>query len=446
MSQRATMGEDSMDPAAPNETIGQRLRRVRTERGLTQRSLACDGVSHAHISRIEAGTREASVKALRILAARLGVSADYLEHGTDQVDRAGIERALADAELALRLGTDPEVGAVLQRLHREAERLGDPTLAARASGLAALAAARDGDHHAAIAFLEQTIAEPSSDPVSDPDLFVTLGTSYLGVGRAADAIALYERCAGGAAARIEAARSARVRFATHLSYALVDDGQFGRATDLLNTVAAEPEPDAYSRVRLAWSQARLDATLGRLRDARAHLDRAIALLAETEDTLQLARAEVFYAEMLLWDGLDDLAEEHLVRAAPLKSAADSNEVGVFRGLEALIAVRRGDVDDATEHVLAALQLIGDSDFGRPIACLALALVHLANGALADARHAHEEGLTSIARTHIWSQAVTSCAIWADALEEHGLSGDAAEARVAAARFSERVPVLDTARV
>src|SRR5437764_789584 len=83
-SQRATMREDSMDPAAHTETIGERLRRVRIERGLTQRALACNGVSHAHISRIEAGTREASVKALRLLAARLGVSADYLERGVDQ--------------------------------------------------------------------------------------------------------------------------------------------------------------------------------------------------------------------------------------------------------------------------------------------------------------------------------------------------------------------------
>src|SRR4051794_41571351 len=101
MSQRATMGEDSMDPAAPNETIGQRLRRVRTERGLTQRSLACDGVSHAHISRIEAGTREASVKALRILPAPLGVSSDYPQHGPHPVDPARIERGLARAEPSL---------------------------------------------------------------------------------------------------------------------------------------------------------------------------------------------------------------------------------------------------------------------------------------------------------------------------------------------------------
>jgi len=58
------------------ETIGQRLRRLRHERGLSQRELASPGVSYAYISRIEAGARRPSVKALRMLAKKLGVSAD----------------------------------------------------------------------------------------------------------------------------------------------------------------------------------------------------------------------------------------------------------------------------------------------------------------------------------------------------------------------------------
>lgn len=67
------------------ETIGERLRRLRLERGLSQRELSGPGVSYAYISRIEAGERRPSVKALRILAAGLGVSADYLETGADVV-------------------------------------------------------------------------------------------------------------------------------------------------------------------------------------------------------------------------------------------------------------------------------------------------------------------------------------------------------------------------
>ena len=56
------------------ETIGQRLYRLRHERGLSQQKLAEAGLSTAHISRIESGTRTPSVKALRLLALTLGVS------------------------------------------------------------------------------------------------------------------------------------------------------------------------------------------------------------------------------------------------------------------------------------------------------------------------------------------------------------------------------------
>ena len=41
-------------PRTPKETVGQRLRRLRLERGLSQRQLAAPGVSYAYISRIEA--------------------------------------------------------------------------------------------------------------------------------------------------------------------------------------------------------------------------------------------------------------------------------------------------------------------------------------------------------------------------------------------------------
>ena len=65
-----------------SEPIGIRLRRLRLERGLSQRELAGPGVSYAYISRIEAGTRRPSVKALRTLARTLGVSPEYLETGS----------------------------------------------------------------------------------------------------------------------------------------------------------------------------------------------------------------------------------------------------------------------------------------------------------------------------------------------------------------------------
>jgi transcriptional regulator with XRE-family HTH domain len=69
------------------ESIGQRVKRLRVERGLSQRALAegLDRVTFAYISRIESETRTPSLRALRQLAERLGVSSLYLETGSDRV-------------------------------------------------------------------------------------------------------------------------------------------------------------------------------------------------------------------------------------------------------------------------------------------------------------------------------------------------------------------------
>src|SRR5213083_3267472 len=90
------------------ETVGQRLRRLRRERGFSQRDLAERGVSYAYISRIEGGARRPSVKALRMLARKLGVSADYLETGSEIRDTDERELRIADAELELRLAGNSE--------------------------------------------------------------------------------------------------------------------------------------------------------------------------------------------------------------------------------------------------------------------------------------------------------------------------------------------------
>src|SRR4051794_33230712 len=113
------------------ESIGQRLRRLRHERGLSQRELSSPGVSYAYISRIEAGARRPSVKALRMLARKLGVSADYLETGSEIRDTDERELRIADAELELRLADQP--GEAEQKL----EGLRDAAVAAGGGGAGA---------------------------------------------------------------------------------------------------------------------------------------------------------------------------------------------------------------------------------------------------------------------------------------------------------------------
>src|SRR6478672_2374900 len=102
--------------SAAGETIGQRLKRLRLERGLSQRELAAPGVSYAYISRIEAGSRQPSVKALRRLAAKLEVSPEYLETGSDIRDADARELRLADAVALLESAIQNHEPGIVERM------------------------------------------------------------------------------------------------------------------------------------------------------------------------------------------------------------------------------------------------------------------------------------------------------------------------------------------
>jgi len=75
---------------------------------MSQREVAqqCERVSYAYISRLEAGVRLASVRAIRELAAALGVTTAYLEYGWEaDTEKAQLQRRIdnqADELRALR--------------------------------------------------------------------------------------------------------------------------------------------------------------------------------------------------------------------------------------------------------------------------------------------------------------------------------------------------------
>jgi tetratricopeptide (TPR) repeat protein len=116
---------------------------------------------------------------------------------------------------------------------------------------------------------------------------------------------------------------------------------------------------------------------------------------------------------------------------------DADDLGALYAVEALIAVRQGERERAEALVLQALQILGGSAFGRPLACLALLHIHLAAGALGDARHAYEEGLVALELAQMWPQATRFCRDWAQAQEELGQSAEAAAARTRALAFERR---------
>jgi tetratricopeptide (TPR) repeat protein len=345
------------------ETIGERLRRLRVGHGLSQRDLAGPGVSYAYISRIEAGARRPSVKALRVLARKLGVSAEFLETGSEIDPSEQRELRIADAELALRFNDRPqEAERELTRLLEEAVEAGDAVASTRAGVALGLAAAQQSRNKEAIERLEQVIGDVSVSPTTRPDVYATLGHTYSAVGRPERAVELFERCLEQIEEQTPEDGGIRIRFATLLSYALSDVGDFARAQTVLDDVREQAEEiaDSYTRVRLYWSLARLAELRGQPAAALDNVRRAIALLEVTEDTLHLARAHLLCGTIMLSQGRAGEATGHFDTAERLFGPQpDPLDLGNLRTDQARVAVRLGRGDDAVERAKQAIATLGD---------------------------------------------------------------------------------------
>ena len=174
------------------ETIGGRLRRLRVERGASQRDLSAPGVTYAYISRIEAGARTPSMKALRMLASKLGVTPEYLETGSELDASELRELRLAEQELRLRLDGEADAEAVSELL-ADAEAAADVAAATRARIVLGLEAAARGDHAGTIAELSEVVGSELVTAPSRPDVFSTLGRAYAAAGSPREAVTLFER-------------------------------------------------------------------------------------------------------------------------------------------------------------------------------------------------------------------------------------------------------------
>jgi transcriptional regulator with XRE-family HTH domain len=417
-----------MTPDVGHETVGSRVKRLRLARGLSQRDLAAPGVSYAYISRIEAGARTPSVKALRQLAKRLGVSVEYLETGKDLREAEQRELRVADAELKLRLGG---VGASLEReleeILAEARGAGDRAATVRvlfAFGLAASQANRPFD---AIEKLETALGEDLVSPLGRPDVYATLAQAYVGVGAPDRAVRLLERCLQEVTRLAPDDAQAQVRFATYLSYALTDAGDYRRAAEVVTDALsrAPNDPDPYTRVRLYWSMSRLAGLEGRLAESLDYVRRAIALLETTEDRLTLARAHLLAANVELDQAHKASSREH-VRSAErlLGSSPERLDLGMLRILQSQLERSPKRAIELAREAIAVLGVGHPAERGAASWALAggLARQRKFEGA-EDAYSAAADLLAIHGRRR---DAAAACREWAEMLTAAGRSDEAAQ--------------------
>ncbi len=402
------------------ESIGARLKRLRLQRGLSQRDLSSPGVSYAYISRIEAGARTPSVKALRKLAQKLKVSVEYLETGRDIRDVDDRELRLADAELDLRLnGDSPGADDKLDQIRAEASAAGDLTSALRAQMALGLLSAERGNHLEAVERLEAVVSDDSAPPPHlRPDLYTTLGQSYAALGAPDRAVRVFDECLTRVRDDVPDDTAVQIRYATFLSYALTDAREYERAAEVVRDALAraDDQTDPYTRVRLYWSLARLNAVEGRQSDALEYIRAAIALLKATDDTLTLGRAYLLAAGVELRREAASEAQRFLELAERmLGSHPEQVDVGMLRIGQSRLAALERRAETAVERAREALALLGDFHGGEQGAA-----VHaLATGL---ALEGDETGASDAYRRAV------------DLLTVHGRRADAGEAALEWANF------------
>jgi transcriptional regulator with XRE-family HTH domain len=425
------------------EEIGVRLRRLRTEKGLSQRELAAPGVSYAYISRIEAGTRRPSVKALRKLARKLGVTPEYLETGSDIRDVDERELRLSDAELRLRLDASPEdARAAFAELLEEAIDAGDARSVVRARIGLGLAAANAGAHAESVARLEEAIESGELSPAVRPDVYATLARSLTSVGASERAIELLERCIDDLETQEPENVTAYVRFAGYLGAALTDVGELGRAESVLSGALerAESTSDAYTRIRVYWSLARLAESEGRSVEALEYVRRAIALLEATDDTQHLARAHLLCAWIMDLQENAREASPHLETAEQLLGPhPDAIDLAMLRVEQAKCAAQLNKGGKAVSQAHEALALLGEGGTtgAHGNAWWALAEGLALQDDLSGSTDAFRRAVDLLDQNGFWREAAQASRRWAKVLRDAGRDSDALDALERATDYAVR---------
>jgi transcriptional regulator with XRE-family HTH domain len=392
--------------------------RLRLQRKLSQRALATPGVSFPYLSRIENGVRKPSLKTLRLLAPKLGVSVEYLETGDPITPAVRRELRLHDAELELRLGRDLPKAETVFRDEIDAD-VTEPALLARAQAGLGLLAARRGDNDDAIVLLEAATESGHPRPEARPDLYETLARCYVTAERTYAAIWLFRQCLDEVRERAPDDAALEARFATYLAAAHARIGQAQAARDALAvaTKAARAMQTPQARTQVYWVEGVTAWTEGRSETGLMYLRRAIGLLEAGDDALQLARAHMIAGRMLNLEERYEEAADHLERAGSLFAlGANPDDLGVLRAEEAKLAAARGDADEAAAYADEAAALLDGHLNYRTNVWHARALAHAAVGETEEAERYFRLTLDGLTENRQWREAAQVARQWARLLQ------------------------------
>lgn len=331
--------------------FGARLRRLRLQRGLSQRDLAEPAYTAAYISTLEAGKRRASRPAIDHFAERLGVEVDELLTGKPPDLEARLDAELAAARVDVSAARLDAADKKLQWVAREAKQYGLVRYRAKALEMLARALEQRGDVGGAIELYESSNALLEEEPP------IARTTATVGVARLSHL--------GGDS-----------HYAIHLlERFLVELAQSGL-----------PDPHSLMIVHATLVVPYFEAGL---RDRSAmHAEKALKLLSECSDPFTIATTHVQVARALLETGRIKDAETSLARAEELFITLElQTELSIARLARGYALAHSARLEEAEPFLRAALEKFEElgNKLGAARATNEIARVFRLQGKTEDAR-------------------------------------------------------------
>jgi transcriptional regulator with XRE-family HTH domain len=280
-------------------TLGQRLRVLRNERGLSQADLAGDLVSASYVSLIESGKRLPEQDVIEGLARRLGVSALYLESGIRAEELTEERLKIQFAEIALANGSVEEAHRQFAALQRAASA--EIRLAAT-WGVARTEEAR-GNLHQAVSHLDSLLAAARSGQPGAPGLLTLLNDRcrmYRDAGDFSRSIEVGEEGLREVRALGLEGTEDEIRLASTLVAAYERRGDLFSAQHLAGQVIERADRLGLPTARAAayWNASSVAETRGDLALALDLATKTVGLLCESSQERSLAGMRTQYAWLL----------------------------------------------------------------------------------------------------------------------------------------------------
>jgi tetratricopeptide (TPR) repeat protein len=343
----------------PRTTLGDRVRQLRINRGLTQTDLAGDRVSKEYVSQIELGKTRPTEETIGWLAERLGVDTNFLRRGVSSRERDRVESVITRAEAKLEAHEYAEVSPILANVAEALPGLQQPELELRAIRADAWARMYLGEVKDAIRLLEQARAlteDPVFSDVDRADVLFRLGACRFNLNSTATAVSLLTQA-------IELADASEL------------------PCDRLRALALEWRSRCYQRQR-DWEAARED------------VERSLELAKGIDDRYALAQAYFQASLVAERQGRWVLARSHAEHAKKLyEEVSHQSNVGKLLNNLGGLNFLLGKPEKAKTYLKDAFRIALEvgSDLDAGFAVSSLAQVHLRTGehelAEEQARHA-----------------------------------------------------------